>query len=118
MLFVGRTKLTDCAFRTCACTECFEIINFVFRQHRIDTLFDIRQFTALLQRHKRDRTAILVRRETTGSADSMDIVVAVFRNVVIDDVRNSADINSTADDIRGNQQPQFATRAVEVPRKA
>ena len=38
----------------------------------------------------------------------MNIVITVLRDIVIDDVRNPADVDSTSDHIGGYQQSQFA----------
>ena len=58
--------------------------------------------------HERDRDPFFVGRHPTGAADTVDVVVVVLRDVVVHDVGNSADVDPAADDVGGNQQPDFS----------
>ena len=42
-----------------------------------------------------------------GAADAVDVVVAEGRNVVIDDVRDAADVDPATDHVGGDQVPDF-----------
>lgn len=68
--------------------------------------FDIAQDTHIIARDKVDRNAFAP--EATTSADSVDIVLAIARKVVIDDKGHLLHINASSPDICADKDPAIA----------
>ena len=64
---------------------------------------------ALISRDEREGVAFFVRRQAAGAAHAVNVVVTVLRDVVVDDVRDAADVDPSADDVGGDQHADFAT---------
>ena len=74
-------------------------------EHPVDAFLDVGQQIPFAERHERERGALhLVRRQPPGSANPMHVVVAIFGDVEVDDVRDPADIDPASHDIGGDQQ--------------
>ncbi len=86
VLFSAVAEAGDFSAGAFAATEGIEAFDLVFGKHGIDTFFDIGEFATLSECYEGDGASLLVGRESAGASDSMDVVVAVFGDVVIDDV--------------------------------
>lgn len=74
-------------------------------QLAIDPLLDRRQDAAFARDDEREGDAVAA--HPTRSTDAVNVIVAVLRNVIIDDVRDRTDIDTTADDIGSDQDFEF-----------
>lgn len=69
-----------------AAAEGIEAFDVVFGEHGIDAFFDVCEFAALCECDEGDSAALLVGGESAGASDAVHVVVAVFGDVVVDDV--------------------------------
>lgn len=86
VLFGAVAEAGDFSAGAFAATEGIEAFDLVFGKHGIDAFFDIGEFATLSECYEGDGASLLVGGESAGASDAMDVVIAVFGNVVIDDV--------------------------------
>ncbi|MEY3458338.1 MAG: hypothetical protein RL215_1495 [Planctomycetota bacterium] len=67
-------------------TEGFEAFDLVFGEDGVDAFFNICEFAALCESDKGDSAALLIGGESSGASDAVDVVVAEFGDIVVDDV--------------------------------
>src|SRR5262249_21364149 len=85
--------------------ERFEVLEFVLRQLLVDPHLDVRELLPFVGTDEREREPGFPR-EATCAADAMNVVVAILGNVVIDNVRNAAYVDSAPHYISGDQEPR------------
>ena len=78
----------------------------VFGEDGIDAFFDVCEFAALSESDEGYGASVLVGGEASGSADAVNVVVAVFGYVVVDDVRDTADVDTASDDVGGDEESE------------
>jgi hypothetical protein len=81
-----RRKAVDFSAGAFAAAECFEAFDLIFGKDSIDAFFDVGEFTALSECYEGDRSSLLVGGESTSPSDSVDVVIAVLGNVIVDNV--------------------------------
>jgi hypothetical protein len=86
--------------------EGFEAFDVVFGEHRVDTFFDVCEFASLCESDEGDSASVLIGGESTGSPDTVNVIIAVFGDVVIDDVGDAADVNTASNNICGDEESE------------
>ena len=81
-------------------------VNRVVLEQTVDSFLDLKKRLALLRCHQSKGDAFST--HSAGSTNAVDIVVADFRNVKIDDMGNACNVDSAADNIRRNKDAGFA----------
>ena len=85
-----------------------EAFDHVGNQHLIDVLLDVGEELRLARGHKREGGAIFP--HATGPADAMDVRIWILGHVVIDDVGNPFDVDTTSDNVRCDKIRIFPSR--------
>lgn len=86
VLFAAGAEAVDFSAGAFAAAECFEAFDLIFGKDGIDAFFDVGEFTALSECNEGDGSSLLVGGESTSPSDSVDVVIAVLGNVIVDNV--------------------------------
>ena len=82
-----------------------EALDLVPLQEFIDPHFDARQLVSFFGSDEREGHALVP--HSARASHAMDVIVAERRNVVINNVRNPGNVDSSPDHVRGDQVPGF-----------
>src|SRR5262245_14497918 len=97
----GRRRADDSA----AC-EGFKFFDLIARQELVDAHFDSRQLVPFLRRDERKCDPFAP--HAPGAANAVDIIIRELRHIVVDDVRNTGDIDASSDDVGGHKIADLA----------
>jgi hypothetical protein len=83
-----------------------EFVIFINRHILTDDTFDIAKMTDITRFAERNRNAFCA--TTTGTTDTVDIIFRVGRQVIVNDMRNTGNVDTTGSNIGCNQNRETA----------
>ena len=87
----------------------FDTVDGIRLDDQVDSHFDVGQEIAFIAGDEGECGAFrFARRQSPGAADAMDVIVAVLWDVVVDDVRDAADIDPASHHVGGDEQSDRA----------